>query len=132
MDLKMETMITENKAALAKMKVRFLKNREGFLEAYKFPIMLLAVTALLDAFSTFCFMYVLGIEFELHPMVRELSYWLGPLVGPFLGAALKIGLGIVVMIYIRRFEKLLFWTASIIYSYAFMHNLRATGIFNLL
>jgi hypothetical protein len=128
----MEAMIAENKVALKKIKQRFIKNAQGFFETYRFPILLLAITALLDAFSTFCFMYVLGIEQELHPIVRELSFWLGPLVGPFLGAALKVGLGIVAIIYLRKYEKQLFFLASIIYSYAFMHNLRVTGIFDLL
>jgi hypothetical protein len=128
----METMIAENKVALKKIKQRFIKNAQGFFDAYRFPILLLAITALLDAFSTFCFMYVLGVDQELHPIVRELSVWLGPLVGPFLGAALKVGLGIVAIIYLRKYEKQLLLLASFIYAYAFMHNLRVTGIFDLL
>ena len=128
----MDISLEENKTALKKIKQRFLDNKDGFFEAYKFPITLLAITALLDAFSTFCFMYVLGVEYELHPIVRELSYWLGPVVGPFLGGALKIVFGITAIIYIRKFEKHLLMAASIFYAYAFMHNLRVTGIFNLL
>ena len=128
----METIIAENKTAMLKIRDRFIRNTEGFFETYKFPITLLAVTALLDAFSTFCFMYVLGVEYELHPIVRGLSGTLGPVVGPFLGGALKIVLGITAIIYIRKFEKHLMMAASIFYAYAFMHNLRVTGIFNLL
>ena len=36
------------------------------------------------------------------------------------------------IIYLRKFEKELLVLACLIYSYAFMHNLRVTGIFNLL
>ncbi|MCM8528228.1 MAG: hypothetical protein NE327_17020 [Lentisphaeraceae bacterium] len=128
----METMIEENKTAILRIKQRFLENRKGFYETFKFPITLLVITALLDAFSTFCFMYVLGVEQELHPIVRSLSEFMGPLVGPFLGGALKIFLGLAAIIYIRRFEKPLIWTASLLYAYAFMHNLSVSGAFNIL
>ncbi|MCM8536629.1 MAG: hypothetical protein NE334_11895 [Lentisphaeraceae bacterium] len=128
----MEKAISENRAALTKIKERFVNNSKGFFEKYRFLIMLLVITALLDAFSTFCFMYVIGPKYELHPVVRELSYLLGPLVGPFLGGFLKISLGICAIIYLRRFEKQLLGLACLLYSYAFMHNLRVTGIFNLL
>lgn len=128
----MEKLISENKAALDKIKARFIANSQGFFDKYRFWIVLLVITALLDAFSTFCFMYVLGAKYELHPIVRELSFMLGPLVGPFLGGFLKISLGLCAIIYLRKFEKELLVLACLIYSYAFMHNLRVTGIFNLL
>jgi hypothetical protein len=128
----METILAENKVALLKAKQRFIENIEGFFEVYKFYITLLIITAILDAFSTFCFMYVLGVEFEIHPMVRGVSSIFGPIIGPFLGGALKVALGIAAIIYIRKFEKHLMLAASIFYSYAFIHNLRVTGIFNLL
>jgi hypothetical protein len=124
--------LKENKAALLKVKERFINNSQGFYEKYRFWILMLMITALLDAFSTFCFMYVIGPKYELHPIVRELSYLMGPLVGPFVGGFLKISLGICAIIYLRRFEKQLLVLACILYSYAFMHNLRVTGIFNLL
>jgi hypothetical protein len=128
----MELELSKNIAALTKIKERFVKNTEGFFETYKWPLLFLMITALLDAFSTFCFMYVIGVEHELHPIVRELSELLGPLVGPFLGGFLKISLGIVAIIYLRKFERPLLCLASLLYCYAFMHNLRVTGIFNLL
>ena len=128
----MELSLKENKAALVKVKERFIKNSQGFYEKYRFWILMLMITALLDAFSTFCFMYVIGPKYELHPIVRELSYMMGPLVGPFVGGFLKISLGICAIIYLRKFEKQLLVLACILYSYAFMHNLRVTGIFNLL
>ena len=128
----MQIAISENKAALAKVKARFVKNSKGFFDKYRFLIMLLVITALLDAFSTFCFMYVLGPEYEIHPLVRGLSYLLGPLVGPFFGGFLKISLGICAIIYLRKFERRLLVTTCVLFSYAFMHNLQVTGIFNLL
>ena len=128
----MESIIQENKSAMVRIKQRFLQNCEGFYETFKFPITLLVITALLDAFSTFCFMYVLGVEQELHPIVRSLSEFIGPLIGPFIGGALKIFLGLAAIIYIRRFEKPLIWTASLLYAYAFMHNLSVSGAFNIL
>ena len=128
----MESIVQENKSAIIRIKQRFLQNFEGFYETFKFPISFLVITALLDAFSTFCFMYVLGVEQELHPMVRNLSELIGPLAGPFLGGALKIFLGLAAIIYIRRFEKPLIWTASLLYAYAFMHNLSVSGAFNIL
>ena len=128
----MESIIQENRSAMLRMKERFLENYKGFYDTFKFPITLLVITAILDAFSTFCFMYVLGVEQELHPIVRSLSEFLGPLVGPFLGGALKIFFGLAAIIYIRKFEKPLIWAASILYAYAFMHNLSVSGAFNIL
>lgn len=128
----MEKAIQENKAALKKIKARFIANSEGFFDKYRLYIVLLIITALLDAFSTFCFMFVLGAEYELHPIVRELSFMLGPLIGPFIGGFLKISLGLCAIIYIRKYEKQLLGLACLIYSYAFMHNLRVTEIFNFL
>lgn len=128
----MESILKENKTAILRIKERFLENYVGFYETFKFPISLLIITALLDAFSTFCFMYVLGVEQELHPMVRSLSEMLGPIVGPFLGGALKIFLGLAAIIYIRKFEKPLIWAACFLYAYAFMHNLSVSGAFNIL
>ena len=128
----MQTILEENKSAMIRIKQRFLENYEGFYDTFKFPITFLVITALLDAFSTFCFMYVLGVEQELHPIVRSLSEFMGPLVGPFLGGALKIFFGLAAIVYIRRFEKPLIWAASILYAYAFMHNLSVSGAFNIL
>ena len=128
----MEKVIEENKAALKKVRARFLSNSEDFFDRYRFYIILLIITAFLDAFSTFCFMYVLGAQYELHPIVRELSFILGPLIGPFVGGFLKISLGLCAIIYIRKYEKQLLGLTCLIYSYAFMHNLRVTDIFNFL
>ena len=128
----MESILEENKTAIIRIKDRFLKNCDGFYETFKFPITLLIITAILDAFSTFCFMYVLGVEQELHPIVRSLSEMIGPIAGPFLGGALKIFFGLAAIIYIRRFEKSLIWAASLLYAYAFMHNLSVSGAFNIL
>jgi len=128
----MESILEENKSALLRIKGRFLQNCDGFYETFKFPITLLIITALLDAFSTFCFMYVLGVDQELHPIVRSLSEVMGPVAGPFLGGALKIFLGLAAIIYIRKFEKPLIWAASFLYAYAFMHNLSVSGAFNIL
>jgi len=128
----MESILQENKTAMLRIKERFLQNYKGFYETFKLPITFLVITAILDAFSTFCFMYVLGVEQELHPIVRNLSEFMGPIVGPFLGGALKIFFGLAAIIYIRRFEKSLIWAASLLYAYAFMHNLSVSGAFNIL
>jgi len=81
-------MIKNNKAVITRLKQRFIDNYEGFFKEYSTPIRSLIYTAILDAFSTYCFMYVLGVENEIHPIVRYLSVHLGVLVGPFVGGAL--------------------------------------------
>jgi hypothetical protein len=128
----MNDVILQNKESLVRAKSRFKQNLVGFFEAHRLPIRFLIIAAFLDAFSTFCFMYVLGIEFEIHPLVRNVSEVLGPFIGPFIGGALKIGLGLCALIYIRRFEKTILCLAGLFYCYAFMHNLSVSGVFNLL
>ena len=128
----MNEIILQNKESLVRAKFRFKQNLEGFFEANKLPIRFLIIAAFLDAFSTFCFMYVLGVEFEIHPLVRSISEVMGPFVGPFIGGAVKISLGICALIYIRRFEKTILCLAGLFYCYAFMYNLSVSGVFNLL
>ena len=128
----MNEFIFDNMETRRKAKLRFITNLEGFFATHRFAITFLIVAAFLDAFSTFCFMYVLGVEYELHPLVRSVSEYLGPFAGPFIGGALKIGLGLCAIIYVRKFAKTLLFMAGIFYCYAFMHNLTDTGLFDIL
>ena len=80
------------------------------------------------AFSTYCFMYVHGPEGEIHPMVYFLSLYLGVFIGPFIGGAFKVLSGMLAMIYIGKYERLIMYTASTIYTYAFFHNIIVSGL----
>ena len=62
----MTAIINENKEALLKAKERFLENSKDFFVKYRMAATFLVIAAFLDAFSTFCFMYVLGVEMERH------------------------------------------------------------------
>ena len=112
------------------MKKRFSENKKGFFEENKKAIYFIVLAAFLDAFSTFCFMYVLGVESEFHPMVRYISSHFGEFIGPFAGGAAKIGLGFCALIYLGKYQKAVLVSAGIFYCYAFMHNMIASRIFD--
>lgn len=53
-------------------------------------LILLVGTALMDAVSTMNFMLLIGPESEMNWVVRKLSLWYGPILGPLLGKLYQI------------------------------------------
>jgi hypothetical protein len=87
------------------------------------------VTASLDAMTTCHFMLLQGVHQEVHPHIRLLGLWLGPVWGAVLGKILQVAIGLVGIIYVRRYARLLLWLASCFYLYASFHNLFFSGFF---
>ena len=125
------TFLESNYHAVTHIKLRFRHNLEGFHETYRLAFTVFTFTAILDAFSTYCFMYIHGTELEVHPLVRWLADNLGVFTGPFIGAAIKVSSGYITTVYLRRYVRTIMYSASIIYTYAFFHNLAYSGLLNL-
>jgi hypothetical protein len=100
----------------------FRRNCAGFWRSYRWLILLLSVGLLCDAVSTIGFMEELGIEAELNPSVRALSYTFGTTAGPLLGAVLKAGVCCVICVYYRRFAPHMFCCATFAYFFAAWFN----------
>jgi len=64
-----------------------------------------------------------GPEWEIHPVIREVSKVLGPVMGPIMSAICKGVLGIIVGVFLRRFAGYIFVTASIISLWAAWYNI---------
>ena len=100
----------------------FRRNYVGFWRSYRWLILLLSIGLLCDAVSTIGFMEELGIEAELNPSVRALSYKFGTTAGPLLGAALKAVVCCVICVYYRRFATYMFCCATFAYFFAAWFN----------
>lgn len=100
----------------------FRRNCAGFWCRYRWLILLLGIGLLCDAVSTIGFMKELGIEAELNPSVKALSYVFGPTAGPLLGAALKAGVCCVICVYYRKFAPCMFCCAAFTYFFAAWYN----------
>jgi len=101
---------------------KYKANSVGFWTEHRFYIYLLIVAGFLDAMSTIHFMLIIGPEAELHPMVRWLSVNYGVVAGPLIGFVLKISLGVVAIIYVRRVAKILFSIGIFLYFFAASYN----------
>jgi hypothetical protein len=109
----------------------FRHNCRGFWRAHRLGLGFLLVTASLDAMTTCHFMLLQGVHREVHPYIRFLGYWLGPVWGSMLGKTLQVAVGLIGVVYVRRYASLLLTLASAFYLYAAFHNLLFSGFFAL-
>ena len=119
-----------NLRQLKAVRLKFLRNSRGFLSAYRFPIIALAAAAALDCISTMHFMlYERDHMSELHPVFFWAAAWFGPVCGPIAGKSAQIAFGLIATVYVRPYALLLLWATTVLYSYAFLHNLYVTDVF---
>ena len=71
-------------------KISFDKNKKKLFTTHHDYFIVLFISALLDATSTYMFMYNLGIEKEQNPAIRFFALNLGISAGPFLGKSLQL------------------------------------------
>jgi hypothetical protein len=100
----------------------FRRNCMGFWRSYRWLILLMSIGLLCDAVSTITFMEELGIEAELNPSVRALSYIFGTTAGPLLGAVLKACVCCAICVYYRKFAPYMFCLATFAYFSAAWFN----------
>ncbi len=104
---------------------RFTRNAQGFWEAYHALLVIFLMGLLCDAAGTMHFMITYGIEFEIHPFVRWVSFQYGPVVGPLVGVLFKFTLGLIVSIYCRKSAVWIFSSVSVISFLAGWYNVLA-------
>ena len=81
---------------------RFRENLYPFFAENSWIIILWAITATLDAYSTTQFMYILGPEAELHPLTRACSYSAGVDAGPYISGSLKFLMALPLLVCYRK------------------------------
>lgn len=79
----------------------------------------------MDAASTIFFMHTVGPHKEIHPIIRELGFALGPTAGPILGKILQILIGMTAVIYLRKYAKHILVITATMYSWAATANFLA-------
>jgi hypothetical protein len=124
----MEVCSTSNLRQFQAIKLRFRHNWKGFWKKYRLLIGLLLFAAVLDGVSTVYFMSLAGVHPEVHPHIRLASHLCGPVWGPLLGKTAQIALGLIVIIYVRKYATLLLLSASALYLLAAGFNLISTGV----
>ena len=118
----MEIYNEENLNDIKNIGQRFRTNYKNFWQEHHYYVTLLIIAAVVDCFSTIHFMHIIGPEKEIHPMIRELSFLLGPLHGPILGKMLQVSIGMIAIIYIKKYSILLIVITAIMYSWAATAN----------
>ena len=71
-------------------KIEFSKNKWLLFTEYRSYFFVLLLTTVTDAMSTTYFMSLLGPEQESNFIVRDLAYYYGIYVGPFLGKVYQV------------------------------------------
>lgn len=87
---------------------RLRRNYMGFWRWYWWLAAIFVIAVLCDIASTVQFMTREPGMGDVHPGIQEAANVFGPIVGPIVGAIGKIGGGILVAIYLRRWAWLIF------------------------
>jgi hypothetical protein len=102
---------------------RFRGNWVGFTRQYQVLLILAILASLADAASTIQLMLAHGPSPEQRPMVRTVSYVLGPILGPLIGTAVQFLVLIGLTVFLRRWAVYIFVTVIILYTWAAWYNL---------
>ena len=108
---------------------RFRKNYAGYFHEFRFYIWLAVLAAFLDFLTTWRFMKEGGIEDELHPVIRLVSIFAGPLAGPLIGKVCQLAaLGFLTIVF-RKAARIIFIPIIVIYLYAAWYNTWGTCLY---
>jgi hypothetical protein len=108
--------------SLDDIKIRLRENWVGYVHEYRILLVLVVLASLADMASTIHFMVYAGPEAELHPTVRFVSQFLGPLLGPAFGKAIQFTVVIVLTVFLRRWAIFIFIPVIILYTWAAWYN----------
>jgi hypothetical protein len=101
---------------------RFRENWVGYAREYRVLLILTILATLADAASTIYFMLHRGPGPEQHPMVRTVSYLLGPILGPLIGKSVQFFALIGLTVFLRRWARYIFLAVIVIYTWAAWYN----------
>lgn len=102
---------------------RLRLNVRGFLAEFRSWIMVAFVAGFADMVTTVRFMVIDGIEDELHPFIRMVSFMAGPVMGPVIGKACQFAAIGLVTVYWRSMARYVFFTATMMYAWAAWYNM---------
>jgi len=102
---------------------RFRENWTGYIQEYRFFLVLVVLAALADMASTIYFMLKEGPQAEGHPAVRLVSMVFGPVLGPILGKICQFLFIIIVTVFLRRQAVYIFVAVIILYAWAAWYNI---------
>ena len=101
---------------------RFKANATGYFQQFRVLLVLTLLAAVLDALSTIHFMSTEGADQEVHPAIRIVSAFLGPVAGPIVGKICQLLATVVVTIYLRSYAKYILLVVIILYAWAAWYN----------
>jgi hypothetical protein len=84
--------------------------------------MALLVGAVADGVTTWQFMAEEGPALELHPIVRLVSHWWGPVLGPIVGKVGQLLAVLLLAVVLRSHARLLLGIATVSYLFAAVYN----------
>jgi hypothetical protein len=101
---------------------RFRVNWEGYIRQYRVLLILTILVALADAASTIYFMCQTGPDTEGHPVIRQISMVLGPILGPIISKVCQFSVIVVLTVYLRRWATYILVTVIVLYAWAAWYN----------
>ena len=100
----------------------------GNWRRYRGPIIALCLASIADMGSTIYLMRSHGVDLEIHPVIRTVALWTGPIAGPVIGKLGQLAAIFLVTLYTPRFAAIIFVAATVLYSMAAAVNLWSTGV----
>ena len=125
----MELYSEQNLSDLNNIVERFRTNLKGFFKENHYLLTLLLIAAIVDCFSTIYFMHSVGPAKEIHPLIRQLGFIVGPTGGPILGKLLQVCFGVPVLIYLKKHSAHILAFTAVMYSWAAVSNFLTYMIF---
>lgn len=108
---------------------RMLANSRGYFSEL-WPFLVAAgLAASADCYSTMRFMTSDGIQDELHPVIRLVSYLLGPVAGPLFGKLCQFVALLCLAMLWRKHARAILIPVTLIYTYAAWFNLWGSEIY---
>lgn len=101
---------------------RLRANIPGYFFEFWPWLLLTTFAATADFVSTYRFMSAGYLEDEFHPVIRLVSRWFGPLMGPLIGKLGQLAAILFVTIVFRPRARLVFIPVILIYAYAAWFN----------
>lgn len=101
---------------------RFQANYPGYFYAFRWYWLAVSIAAALDGASTIRFMMIDGADHEMHPVIRLVSQFLGPIAGPILSKLIQLFALFLVTVYLRYYARYLFVAVTLIYLWAGWYN----------
>lgn len=101
---------------------QFRQKRQALWRNHTILLWVFIVSAVLDGLSTIHFMILDGVEYEMHPMIRLVSFWWGPVIGPVFGKSAQVLVAFMICLAYPSMTRALLVIVSILYTAAAYHN----------